>query len=159
MTPSSDTSSEATTFLTSILLYDAVSEMCDLGGVDNLRAFKFDVLRACVLEQSDSVTEQYGGEMDLQFVDQSSFYALPDGVRTAYNPYVLVFCGCSCLLKGALDAIGDEREGRSSLPDSGLSRMVGEDEYRCAKRRRIRPRHLSLAEYPAAHHVSSAPDE
>jgi hypothetical protein len=73
MTPSSDTNSEATTFLTSILPYDVVSEVYDLGGVDNSRAFQFDVLRACVLEQSDSIAEQYGGQMDLQFVDQSSF--------------------------------------------------------------------------------------
>jgi hypothetical protein len=97
--------------------------------------------------------------MDLQFVDQSSFDELPDGIRTTRNPDVLVACGCSRLLKGALDAIGDEREGRSSLPDSGFSCRVVQDEHRCTKRRRIRPRHLSLAEHPAAHQVSSGPGE
>jgi hypothetical protein len=66
------------------------------------------VLRVDVLEQSDSVAEQYGGEVDLQFVDQSGFDELSDGVCASRDPDVLVARGCSCLLEGALDAVGDE---------------------------------------------------
>src|SRR5215208_441588 len=68
-------------------------------------------------------------------------------------------CGCSCLLQGALYALGDEREGRPALPVPGFPRLVGEDEHRGAERRRIRPAHLSLVEHPSAHHVGSGPSE
>ena len=46
--------------------------MCDPRGFDHPRAFQFNVLSADMLEQSDTFTEQYGHEVNLYFVEQSS---------------------------------------------------------------------------------------
>jgi hypothetical protein len=51
--------------------------MRDFGGVDDPRLFQFDVLRVDVLEQADSVAEEYWGEVNLYLVDQPGFDELP----------------------------------------------------------------------------------
>jgi hypothetical protein len=46
-------------------LHDAEHKMCDPWGGDHPRALQFDLLRAHLVEQPDSVAEQYRGKMNL----------------------------------------------------------------------------------------------
>ena len=43
-----------------------------------------------MVEQPDSTAEQYGAEVDLQFIEQSAFDELLDGIRAARDPAILV---------------------------------------------------------------------
>src|ERR671916_3264492 len=93
------------------------------------------------------------GEMDLQLVYKPGPDALLDHFRAARDPDVLAVRGIPRLLQDALDAVGDEREGRTSLPNPGFPPMVGEDKHRRAEWWGVRPAHLPLVEHAPAHHV------
>ena len=47
--------------------------MGDTRGLDHPRSFQFNGKSADMLEQADTFTEQYGHEVNLYFVEQSSF--------------------------------------------------------------------------------------
>jgi hypothetical protein len=113
--------------------------MRDLGGVDDPRLFQFDVLRVDVLEQADSVAEEYWVEVNLYLVDKPSFGELLNGVRATCDPHVLLARGHSRLLDSALDAVGDEGGGSSTPSDPGFPRVAREDEHRRTEGRKIRP--------------------
>jgi hypothetical protein len=104
------------------------------GGVYDSRDFQHESLRIDPVEQPHTATEQQGGEVDLDLVDQPGFEELLDDVRAARDSNVPIVRGLLRLLQGALEAVCDERECRASLPGPRVPRMVGEDEHRCAKR-------------------------
>ena len=84
-----------------------------------------------MLEQSNTPSEQDGRQVDVYLVKQSGSYALLGDASGAYGD-ILVLCDRSCLLDGALDAVGDEREGRSFV-DPFLGDRLGDDEDRYAQ--------------------------
>ena len=55
-----------------MLLDDTKLQMCDTRGLDHPRCFQFNLLSANMLEQPSPFTEQYGHEVNLYFVKQSS---------------------------------------------------------------------------------------
>jgi|SRR5215217_8095405 hypothetical protein len=109
--------------------HHAVPEMRDPGRVDHPRDLQLDGARSDPLEQPHPVAEQHGREVDLDLVDQPRLQELLDNVRPARDPDVLPARRLPRPLQGALDALGDEVEGRPALPDPGLPRAAGEDEY------------------------------
>src|SRR5215203_4803057 len=71
MTPSTDTNSNATTRLMSILLYDAESQVRHaLGRLHHAGALQVDAPGADVFEQPLALAEQHGDEVDLDLVQE-----------------------------------------------------------------------------------------
>src|SRR5215204_4022549 len=135
------------------LLFESVREVRHPGRVDNPRLFQLNGLCLDVVEQPHALAQQHWGEVDLHLVHEPGLEVLPDGVRTASDPDVFLARCRPSFLQGALDAVGDEGEGRPALPEPGFPEVVGEDEYGRAEGRRIRPAHLPLVEHPSTHHV------
>src|SRR5215211_2792603 len=94
-------------------------------------ALHLDRPRAQVVEQSNTVPEQDGYQVYVYLVKNSRPYALLHDTRGAYGD-VLVARDLLCLLDGALDAVRDEREGRS-LVNPFLRDGMGDDEGRYAQ--------------------------
>jgi hypothetical protein len=53
----------------SILLYDTELKMRYSRELDHPCTLQFDLLGAQMIEQSDSVAEEYGDKVDLQFIE------------------------------------------------------------------------------------------
>ena len=102
ITPSSDTNSEAITFLMSILLYDTELRIRYPRDLYHPRAFQFDRLGADVREQPGTFAEQCGYQVNPYFVKKSGFYILLSDIRTAQHADVLVTAAafaCSTTLR------------------------------------------------------------
>lgn len=56
-----------------VLPYDAESKMSDAGSLGHTDFLQFNLLRAKILEQRDTFAEQYVHEVEIYFVQQSSF--------------------------------------------------------------------------------------
>src|SRR6266700_173490 len=61
-----------------------------------------------MIEQAETLTEQYGHDANLYFVKQASSDELLSGIRAAYDRDMFVTCGCLCLCNGACNTVGDE---------------------------------------------------
>jgi hypothetical protein len=75
--------------------------MGDARGVDHLHGLEFGALRAHLVEQPNSVAEQYGDEVDLELVEQSGPDELPDDVGTTAEDDIPVPCDRLGLRQGA----------------------------------------------------------
>ncbi len=104
-----------------------------------------------MLEQSDTITDQYGHEVNLYFVKKSSLYVLLSGIR-AHQSDIFVTCGCFGLFKGAFDTVSDEGKRRSSFLGQLFSSIMRKYKTRHLKGRVIVPRPLPNAERSSAHH-------
>src|SRR5688500_18728181 len=93
------------------LLYDPVSEMCDIYSIDNGELFQFD-RSAKVIEQLHPSPEEAGCQVGLDFVEQPSLQALLCNACTD-DIDVLIPCSFLRLFDGTLDSIRDEGEGRT----------------------------------------------
>ncbi|SEN30983.1 hypothetical protein SAMN05444955_108193 [Lihuaxuella thermophila] len=56
--------------------------MSDTRSLDQLSFLYFNLISAQMLEQSYTITEQYGHQMNLYFVKKASLYTLPGDVRS-----------------------------------------------------------------------------
>jgi hypothetical protein len=120
-------------------------------GLDHLGSFQLDLPGAVMVEQSDSIAEQHGHQVNLHLVEKPRSYVLLSGIRAAHHGDVLATRRGSRLLQGAFDAVGDEGVGRSPFLDDLLSSFCGEHETRCVEGGVIPPRHDSEVEGPTAH--------
>src|SRR5215207_9826910 len=156
MTPSSETNSDTTSFLTLPLLSpdDPEGHVGHVGGFDDLRAFEFDSTLSEVVEEPDAIPEQDWHEVYVYLVKNSCPYALLRDTSGAHSD-VLVARRLFRLLDGALDAFGDERV-RRPLIDPVLWHRMGDDEARYAQRRFSTPP-VGDVERPASGHKRTHP--
>src|ERR687895_747787 len=105
-----------------------------------------------MVEQSDTVAEQYGHYVNLYFVQQSSLYVLLNRIRATCNLNSFVTGGCFCLFKGAFNSVSDEGIRRSSVFDLLFSSFMSKYKYRMVKGRVVPPILLSIVEHSPAHH-------
>src|SRR5277367_3395983 len=111
------------------------------------RAFARDVLRTGVSELDEinvaqeafARAEEHWGYRQIQLIDESGAKILLNSGDAASNTNVFPIRGCCGSLEGAMDSIRHEMERRSSLHRDRLARVVGQYEYRTAKRRRVSP--------------------
>ena len=112
--------------------------------------FEFNLLRAEVIEQSNTVTEQDGRQVDPDFVQQAQLQALLCDTRAAYTD-ILIPCGFLCLTNGAFNAIRDESEGRPFL-DPFLWDGMSDDKTRSTAWGVATPRIGDVEHPPSRHH-------
>src|SRR5215207_10630192 len=105
-----------------------------------------------MVEQSDTVSEQDGHQVDLYFVEQSRSDALLRDTGGAYTDG-LVACYCFRLLYGAFDAVRDERERRSFV-NPFLRERMGNDKDRYVHGVPATPR-ICYVERPPSRHQRS----
>src|SRR5215216_4782684 len=103
-----------------------------------------------MLEQSPTVAEQYGYEVNLHSVKQPGTQVLLNYIRTTRYRDILLTCGRPCLFEGAFDTVGDEGERRCSLNQLLLPAM-SEHEARHAKGRVIPPPVCNIEHSSADH--------
>ena len=123
--------------------------MCDPGRLNHPGAFQLNWRNAQVVEQSDTVTEQDGHQVDLYFVKQLGLEALLHDIRARYGD-ILVPCGFLCLTNGTFNAICDEGEGRSFL-DPFLWDGMGNDKIWSTPRRFAAPSAGDIEGPPSCH--------
>lgn len=92
---------------------DGVAQVGDAEAGDHGRIAEDDRSAGKVIEESNAGAEQDGGEVDVDFIDQSGVEALLDGIR-AVNAHG--FPG-----DGGCDAVGDKVDGRTGTrPSAGI---------------------------------------
>src|SRR5439155_14342586 len=77
----------------------------EVGGarcLDRTEPPQFDPLRIETLEEPDAAAEEYGGQVDLHFVQQAGLQILPHDVRSAPDTDVLVAGGSTGKLECSL---------------------------------------------------------
>jgi hypothetical protein len=80
------------------------------GRLDHSYAFQFNWLDIQMIEQSDTLSEQEGRDINVDFVHQARIEALLQDTGSTYDD-ILVACGLPGLTNGAFNPIGDKGEG------------------------------------------------
>src|SRR5687768_3379821 len=88
-----------------------------------------------MLEQAETVTEEYGHYVYLYFVDKSGPQALLCGIRAADDCDVFVTCRYLCLLYRAFHTVCDKGNGQPFVLSFCrlLRDVMSDDEYRRLK--------------------------
>ena len=134
------------------LLDDAETKMRNPRSLDHPGAFQFNGYCAQVVEQSDTVTQQDGREIDVDFVEQPGLDALLCDTRAAYGD-IRAPCCFLCLANGAFNTVGDEGERRSFL-EPLLWGGMRDDKTRSTSWGVATPRMGDVEHPPPRHHCS-----
>ncbi len=103
-----------------------------------------------MVEEPLPATEEDGHDVDGELVDESGAQVLLRRRGAAADRDVLAVRRGDGLLERALDAVGDEVEGRPALHLERRALVVGEDEHRCVERRVLAPPAPPLLVLPRA---------
>src|SRR2546425_11112243 len=122
-----------------VVLEDAVAKVRHEWRLENSGQLEAGQPRPNAVEQSRSVAQQHRGEVNLELVYQAGVDALVDRVCTARDRDVLLGRGGARIFDRALDAVGDEGEGGSTLHGQRLARVLGQDEHRNVGRGLVAP--------------------
>src|SRR5581483_8067234 len=78
-----------------------------------------------------------------------------DHIRSPRDANIATACRFPSQRQGALRPLIDEVKGRSAGAHPGLALLMGQNVYRCVKRRLLRPGDLALVEHSLAHDVGA----
>jgi hypothetical protein len=117
--------------------------MSHVRGLDYPRAFQLDRLCTKMVEQSNTVLQQDGRQVDVHFVKESRLDALLCDTGGAYTGFLRLF-------NRAFDSVRNERERRSFV-DPFLWNRMGNDEDRYVRGMSATPR-VGDIERPASRH-------
>jgi hypothetical protein len=126
---------------------DSKPEIGQLPRLSDHGLLEFDLLTSGMVEEADSVTQQDGGDLDENFVEESLVQALTSdaGAKEADVPVACSRLG-SC--NGVFDSVVNER----SRHPGGKRRwnLVGEDEEGSVPRSSVDPRAISIFHFICA---------
>jgi hypothetical protein len=97
--------------------------------------------------------------VNLQFVDEACGEVLLRDISSAAERHIFSIGCVPCLLKGRLDAVGDEKECRTSLHGQRFAHVMGEHENCVMEWRRVSPPTLPKRFFPrtgtSAEHIAT----